>query len=131
MSQPGLANDQLTEYLHTLYLSALDPLTSIPFSSAIPLFGLTHHIIPVLQTHLDANGDIQTIALLAALVPAKQLSSGLQAKIERWLESYRDMLDSWRMFPARVDFDVRRQELARGFGGREGMSDTVKGNCPV
>lgn len=122
---------QLTEYLHGLYLSAIDPHISTPLISAIPLLGLSHHIVPLLQAHLDTHGDIQTIALLAALIPSNHLSTVHRTIIERWTEAYRDILDSWRMFAVRVDFDVKRQEAAREFAGRSGTSEVVKGNCPV
>ena len=44
------------------------------------------------------------------------------------------MLDSWRMWGARVDFDVRRMELGKAFGEDRVMEEdlgTSKGICPV
>lgn len=95
------------------------------------MLGLSNHLVPYLQSHLDAHADLQTIALLAALIPSKYLSQTQQSSVERWTKGYRDILDTWRLFTSRVDFDVKRQEVAREFGGRAGMSDVVKGNCPV
>jgi hypothetical protein len=109
----------------------MDFSTPSVLSSAIPLLGLTNHLVPVLQSYLDIHADIQTTSLLAALIPPKHLTPAQRTTIERWPEGYRDLLDSWRMFAVRVDFDVRRQEKARELGGGMVMGDMVKGNCPV
>jgi hypothetical protein len=37
-------------------------------------------------------------------------------QVERWVEGYRDLLDSWGMFTARSNFDVHRWERLRKMG---------------
>ncbi|KAK7056289.1 hypothetical protein VNI00_002842 [Paramarasmius palmivorus] len=35
-------------------------------------------------------------------------------KVERWVETYRDLLDSWQMFHERVEFDIERGAIGQG-----------------
>ncbi|KAG1739334.1 hypothetical protein EDB19DRAFT_1828902 [Suillus lakei] len=58
--------------------------------------------------YVDCTGDVQTAAILAAHVcPAKFLD----ARAERWLETYRDLLDGFKLFHHRVAFDVERGQI--------------------
>jgi hypothetical protein len=89
---------------------------------------LSHLTLPLLRHHLDATGDIQTVALLASLIPPHRLSAADKVAVERWTEAYRDMLDGWRLFGKRCGFDVARMEERR----RLGEEDSGDGNhCPV
>lgn len=97
--------------------------------SALPLLGLTSHLIPLLRSYLDQSSDLQTTCLLAALIPATTLTPRQRSLVDGWTEGYRDLLDSWKMFDRRVEFDVRRQEIARDLGAVK--VDYTKGNCPV
>lgn len=55
--------------------------------------------------------------------------------VRRWHEAYRDLLDSWKMFSRRVEFDVGRQEAAAAFSDEEGGQRPGKAGagreCPV
>jgi hypothetical protein len=64
--------------------------------------------VDILQAWLDRTGDIQTTATLAARMP-------LDARVERWIDSYRDLLDGWRMYHERAEFDIARGDLLRQF----------------
>lgn len=86
-------------------------------------------MVPYLRSYLDHTADIQTVSLLASLIPPRSLSANQRAIVDRWTESYRDILDSWKMFAQRVEFDVRRQEIARDLGAI--VVSPSKGNCPV
>lgn len=66
--------------------------------------GLTPQGMDILQTYLDASGDIQTVALMASLNPARAHES----RTERWLDAYRDLLDNWKLFHHRCQFDIDR-----------------------
>ncbi|KAF7795830.1 hypothetical protein EIP86_006997, partial [Pleurotus ostreatoroseus] len=66
--------------------------------------GLTTHGMELLQSYLDASGDIQSVAVLAALNPARDHDT----RVERWIGAYRDMLDRWRLFHHRCQFDIDR-----------------------
>lgn len=69
--------------------------------------GLTPQGMEILQTYLDASGDIQTVALLASLNPAR----ANERRTERWLDSYRDLLDEWKLFHHRCQFDIDRGRI--------------------
>lgn len=70
--------------------------------------GLTPSSMDILQSYVDRTGDAQTAAILASHVcPAKFFD----ARAERWLETYRDLLDGFKLFHHRVAFDVERGQI--------------------
>ncbi len=69
--------------------------------------GLTPQGMDILQTYLDTSGDIQTVALLAVLNPARARDK----RVERWLDAYRDLLDSWKLFHYRCQLDIDRGRI--------------------
>ena len=69
--------------------------------------GLTPVGMDLLQTYLDTSGDVQSVALLAALNPAR----AHDARTERWLDAYRDLLDQWRLFHYRCQLDIDRGRI--------------------
>lgn len=69
--------------------------------------GLTTHGMELLQTYLDTSGDIQSVALLASLNPARAHDT----RVERWLNAYRDLLDQWRLFHYRCQLDIDRGRI--------------------
>lgn len=70
--------------------------------------GLTPSGMDILQSYVDRTGDAQTAAILAGQVcPAKFFD----ARAERWLETYRDLLDGFKLFHYRVAFDVERGQI--------------------
>ncbi|KAG1854355.1 hypothetical protein C8R48DRAFT_721684 [Suillus tomentosus] len=70
--------------------------------------GLTPSGMDTLQSYVDRTGDAQTAAILAGQVcPAKFFD----ARAERWLETYRDLLDGFKLFHYRVAFDVERGQI--------------------
>lgn len=72
------------------------------------LTGLRPPALDVLQGWLDCTGDVQSVAALAArVVPGK----AHDARVGRWMDTYRDLLDSWQMFAERCAFDIARGEL--------------------
>lgn len=69
--------------------------------------GLTSQGMDILQAFLDASGDIQTVSLLASLNPAR----AQEGRTERWLDAYRDLLDEWKLFHFRCQFDIDRGRI--------------------
>lgn len=92
------------------------------------LTGLTSLAIPLLQAFLDRTSDIQTVSLLSAFIPSSQLDAKEKKQVERWVEGYRDLLDSWGMFTARSNFDVHRWERLRKLGEEMGDERII---CPA
>lgn len=130
----------MTDFLHGLWRRSLDsPSVDLDY---LFLTGLSPLALPLLQTYVDSTSDIQTAAILSALIPpfghGRPYASasdgggggGADAElIERWAEMYRDMLDSWNLFSARVAYDVSRGSWAERLGAKRGGGPA--GQCPV
>ncbi|RDB16246.1 SEH-associated protein 4 [Hypsizygus marmoreus] len=74
----------------------------------------------ILQGYVDRTGDIQTAAILGSYVcPPRNngRTSGVERRVARWVEGYRDLLDGFKMFHYRVGFDIERGQVAFGEGG--------------
>lgn len=71
--------------------------------------GLTNSGMDLLQTYLDLSGDIQTAALLSVLPPTRAQDT----RAARWLNSYRDLLDGWRLFHHRCQLDIDRGQILK------------------
>lgn len=56
------------------------------------LTGLTESGLALLQNYVDRSGDVQSAAIAASFVFPARLDD---ARAQRWVESYRDLLDSW------------------------------------
>jgi hypothetical protein len=65
---------------------------------------------------------------LSAFIPSSQLDAKEKKQVERWVEGYRDLLDSWGMFTARSNFDVHRWERLRKMGQEMGDERII---CPA
>ena len=70
----------------------------------ILLTGLDKNGISLLQSYLDNSGDIQTVALLSSrvILPREWVNERYQCS--EWLESYRDLLNTWQMWHSRSKF---------------------------
>lgn len=74
--------------------------------------GLTASGMLLLQNYIDRTGDVQTAAILGASVHPHQLED---ARVERWLDAYRDFLDGWKFFHHRCQLDVDRGQMLQDF----------------
>ncbi|KAF8750696.1 WD40 repeats protein [Rhizoctonia solani] len=77
---------------------------------ALLFTGLTVSGLRVLQRYVDNTGDVQTAAILSALVCPGMLQD---ERSERWVSVYQDLLDGWRMFHQRCQFDIEKGEILR------------------
>ncbi|CAE6368927.1 unnamed protein product [Rhizoctonia solani] len=75
---------------------------------ALLFTGLTVSGLRVLQRYVDNTGDVQTAAILSALVCPGMLQD---ERSERWVSVYQDLLDGWRMFHQRCQFDIEKGEI--------------------
>lgn len=72
--------------------------------------GLTPKGLDILQSYVDFTGDVQTAALLSSYVcPGRYKDS----RAERWAEAYRDLLDGWKLFHHRCQFDIDRGKILK------------------
>jgi len=74
--------------------------------------GLTASGLHLLQNYADRTGDVQTAAILGAYVHPHQLKD---ARAERWLDVYRDLLDGWKLFHHRCQLDIDRRQMMQDF----------------
>jgi hypothetical protein len=88
--------------------------------SGLIVTGLTSTGIDILQSYVDTTGDVQTAAILSSFRVASSLAYAGRASvrgdskrfvIERWVETYQDLLDGWKMFYHRCQFDIDRGKL--------------------
>lgn len=70
----------------------------------ILLTGMTTNSIPLLQRYLNMTADVQSVALLAIRTMASDIASSSILKL--WIERYRDLLDSWKLWDERAEFDI-------------------------
>lgn len=62
----------------------------------------------LVQAYVDRTGDVQTAAILGSYVcPARFRDP----RVELWVESYRDLLDRWKLFHFRCQFDIERGQM--------------------
>ncbi|KAL1741594.1 hypothetical protein HDZ31DRAFT_84718 [Schizophyllum fasciatum] len=96
-----LDDKALTSYLHRVS----DKFGDI---DALMVTGLTRAGVNVLQDYVDRSGDLQTAALLGSYVCPRRFED---RRVERWIETYRDLLDAFKLFHLRVGFDIERGEI--------------------
>ncbi|KAG6902515.1 hypothetical protein C0995_015708 [Termitomyces sp. Mi166 len=84
----------------------------------------------ILQGFVNRTGDVQSAAIMGSFVypphnPNQVTAiSAMERRVERWVESYRDLLDGFKMFHRRVEFDIERGQIALK-GGSVNVGDWV------
>ena len=73
------------------------------------LTGLTEKTVPLFQAYLLRSADLQTSILALSFVSPRYFSSPL---VDLWRESYRSLLNTYRLFIQRVQFDVQATRLS-------------------
>ena len=66
---------------------------------------MTNDGLGLLQSHVDKTGDIQTVSLLSLHASCPEGSK--DSRMQQWVNSYRSLLDSWRLWTQRAKFDVQ------------------------
>ncbi|KAI0220830.1 GATOR complex protein MIOS [Lamellibrachia satsuma] len=98
-----LPDAKLSEYIDGL-MAALIGKGSL---DGIFLTGLTVDGLDLLERYVDMSGDIQTAScVVIQALPNPELSQ--DSRIRTWIENYRALLDSWRLWHQRAEFDVYR-----------------------
>lgn len=70
--------------------------------------GLTNRGMDILQNYINNTGDVQTAAILGSYVSPHRIRD---SRVIRWLETYRDMLDGFKLHHPRVLFDIERGQI--------------------
>lgn len=68
------------------------------------LTGATDEGINLLQRYLDIHEDVQTVSLIAARFFGPELLK--EYRVQYWISSYRDLLDTWGLWEQRAQLDV-------------------------
>ncbi|XP_071500318.1 GATOR2 complex protein MIOS-like [Diadema antillarum] len=75
------------------------------------LTGLTRDGINLLQSYVDRTADVQTASLMA--VQALPVDLCKDESVANWIDSYRGLLDTWRLWHERAKFDLVYQGNAK------------------
>lgn len=95
-----LSDSKLSEYLHQLMVKLIDE----GDLSGILLTGNSNDSVMMLQSFLEATGDIQSVCLLAVrMFPTEVIES---PTVQLWITSYTTLLDSWHLWNQRAQFDI-------------------------
>ncbi|XP_028398723.1 GATOR complex protein MIOS-B-like isoform X2 [Dendronephthya gigantea] len=87
--------------------------------------GMTEDGINLLQSYINMTGDIQTVCLLAVNSLSNKLFKE-SAKVDIWIQTYRDLLDRWGLWHQRAEFDIYHSTKA---GGAQMKSQQVLVSC--
>jgi WD repeat-containing protein mio len=101
-----LEDDGLTRYLRRISESAV----AHGNLDGLMVTGLTTAGIDLLQAYVDRSGDVQTAAILGARVHPHRIRD---ARVEKWIDAYRDLLDGWKLFYHRSQFDVDHGQIVQ------------------
>lgn len=74
------------------------------------LTGITPSGVDLLQSYVDKTSDVQTAALISIFGCPRYFKD---KRVDEWVQTYRDMLNSWELFATRSKFDVLRTKLSR------------------
>jgi len=102
-----LEDDALTRYIRRTAESA----SAQGNLDGLIVTGLTKKGLDLLQSYVDRCGDVQTASILGAFVHPHVIRD---PRAERWIDAYRDILDGWKLFYHRVQFDIERGKLIQG-----------------
>ncbi|KAH3902545.1 related to SEH-associated protein 4 [Saccharomycodes ludwigii] len=78
------------------------------------LTGLTPSGIDLLQSYVDKTSDVQTAALISVYGSPRYF---YDPRADKWVQIYKDMLNSWELFTIRSKFDILRTKLSRTRNG--------------
>lgn len=99
-------DEQLSQYLSFLTRTAV----ANGNPEGIMLTGLTRKGMTLLQNYNDRYSDVQTVALIGAFAVPRFFED---ERVDRWISSYCDLLNSWKMFRSRAKFEINRRKLSR------------------
>jgi len=108
----GFALNYLSDTKLKVYLNKLcDELTQSGDLDGILLTGMSDAGVNLLQRYVDHTADVQT-ASIAAVFSTSHLAIK-DARVEEWIDGYRDLLDRWKLWHQRAHFDIVYQSLVQ------------------
>lgn len=107
----GIAIRFLSDKDLNVYLKRLaDTVVTRGELEGLILTGLTHRGIDLLQSYVDRTSDVQTAALMAQFAVPRYFKD---ARVDHWVDCYRELLNLWALFKIRAQFDVARTKLSK------------------
>lgn len=82
------------------------------------LTGLTPRGIHLLQSFVNRTSDVQTAALISSFAVPRYFKD---ARVDHWIDCYRELLNSWGLFKNRARFDVNRTKASKTSSGHTTM----------
>lgn len=112
----GVALRFLSDKDLTLYLNRIaETVVRKGELDGLILTGITKRGIDLLQSYVDRSSDIQTAALIASFACPRYFTD---KRIDHWIDCYRNLLNSWKLFNIRAKFDVARTKLSKTNSGQ-------------
>lgn len=78
------------------------------------LTGITPSGIDLLQSYVNKTSDVQSAALISIFGSPRYFHD---KRVDEWVQTYREMLNSWELFTIRAKFDCLRTKLSRTRAG--------------
>ncbi|XP_051872722.1 GATOR complex protein MIOS isoform X1 [Pristis pectinata] len=75
----------------------------------ILLTGLTKDGIDLMESYVDRTGDVQTASF--CMLQGSPSDVVKDPRVQYWIENYRNLLDAWRFWHKRAEFDIHRSKL--------------------
>ncbi|MCI4391218.1 hypothetical protein PGIGA_G00131570 [Pangasianodon gigas] len=75
----------------------------------ILLTGLTKDGVDLMESYVDRTGDVQTASF--CMLRGSSADVVKDARVQCWIENYRNLLDAWRFWHKRAEFDIHRSKL--------------------
>lgn len=88
---------------------------------ALMLTGLNKLGFDIVQKYIDRTGDVQTASILAAYVTPWKFQ---YRRCQQWMETYRDILDGFKMHHYRVAFDIEYGHILKSAVDSGDMPET-------
>lgn len=88
--------------------------------------GFTAQGMEILQKYVDVTGDVQTAAIISSLRVSSLISHNgktlTKSIVDKWVDGYQDLLDGWKLFHHRCQFDIERGKIIQeALGGGDGQ----------
>ncbi|KAK5600370.1 hypothetical protein CRENBAI_025253 [Crenichthys baileyi] len=75
----------------------------------ILLTGLTKDGVDLIESYVDRTGDVQTASF--CMLKGSPSDVLKDPRVQCWIENYRNLLDAWRFWHKRAEFDILRGKL--------------------
>ncbi|RXM29190.1 WD repeat-containing protein mio [Acipenser ruthenus] len=100
-----LSDSQLPRYIEKL-ASKMKEAGNL---EGILLTGLTKDGVDLMESYVDRTGDVQTASF--CMLKGSPGEVVKDSRVQCWIENYRNLLDAWRFWHKRAEFDIHRSKL--------------------